>query len=107
MNVPRVDGLRQIRRALLISYFLIALLYGVAVGAFFTNQARIDDINESRLENTIVACREQSESNQAILAYLEALGARPESLVQARRFFPVLSDRECAVQATRRVKPSP
>lgn len=47
MNVPtfpRVSGLRQIRRALLGAYALIALLYAVAVFGFLANQRAVDSL---------------------------------------------------------------
>ena len=82
----------------------VALSIAANVTAMISNQNRIDDIQAERLRNTITACRERSNQNEQIIAYLEALDARPASIVRAREFFPVLTDEQCVAQARERVE---
>lgn len=93
--------------AIVLLALAVALSIAMNVAAFQANSDRVEQINHERLRNTIVACQEKSASNKAILAYLEALGARQATLERAREFFPVLTDGECVAQASRRVTPSP
>lgn len=101
------DRRRRMDRWLPWMVTLLALAVTVSISmstfAFVLNSDRVDDINRERMRNTVSACLDRSAQNQRIADYLKALGARPESIEQARKFFPVSTGRECEAQARKRV----
>ena len=102
------------RRARTLAWGLLgaAGFAGLVVLAVLTvsaQSARVDDvarltrqINAQRRESLVIACRKDRAKNRAIIGYLADLGARPDALLRARRFFPIHQD--CLADARSRTR---
>ena len=64
-------------------------------------------VQDERTRSLVRACVRDSTQNQGTLDFLAALDVREETLERARRFYPVLSVRQCEERARKAVGPPP
>lgn len=98
-----MTGQRGLRVALLLSTLALVGSFAAIASVAFTNNSRIDDIQESRRENTAASCELANGQNRAIIEFVvEVSGgsARMKRLVHSR--FPVRND--CRAYARGKVR---
>lgn len=89
-SLPRVDGLRQLRRALLGAFFLIGLLYVVAAFGFLANRQAVDSL-----------CVFRADLQQRVDAGNKFLAQHPDGIagIPAKQFRASLDNQQRTVSA--------
>jgi hypothetical protein len=84
-----------------------ALALVLAAGSILFTAYLFTRVQNERTRSVVTSCLRDSAKNEAIIAFLEELEARPSTLTKAREFFPVLTERACEQRARVLVRPPP
>ena len=98
-----MTGQRGLRVALLLSTLALVGSFAAIASVAFTNNSRIEDIQESRRENTTAACLLTNGQNRAIIEFVvDVSGGSPRLARLVRSRFPVRDD--CRAYARGKVR---